>query len=94
MRRALHQDSTHKPIVAALRAAGCSVVRINSPEAGCPDLLVGLRRRTFLLEVKGPTTRVDELQLAWHRGWRGAPVHVVRTPEEALAVLGLIKEST
>lgn len=89
MRRAAHQDSTHKPVVLALRAAGATVCRISSPEAGLPDLLVGFTGRTFLLEVKGPNTRVEPEQLVWHRTWRGAPVHVVRTPEEALAVLGL-----
>lgn len=89
MRWGAHQDSTHKPIVAALRAIGATVVRISSQEPGCPDLLVGLRGRTFLVEVKGPKTPVDDKQLAWHRSWRGAAIHIVRTPEEALAALGL-----
>jgi Holliday junction resolvase len=89
MRWGAHQDSTHKPLVAALRAVGVTVVRISSQEAGCPDLLVGHRSRTYLLEVKGPNTPVDPKQEKWHRNWRGAPVHVVRTPEEALEALGL-----
>lgn len=90
MRRAARVDSTQKPITDMLKAIGASVKRITSPDgAGCWDLLVGFRGRDFKLEVKGPNTPVSDEQSTLHRRWRGAPSHVVRTPEEALTVLGL-----
>lgn len=52
MQRAKRRDSNEEPIVDALRGAGATVSRLN--EDGVPDLLVGFRGRTFLLEVKHP----------------------------------------
>lgn len=96
MRRAANRDRGEKLIVAALRAAGCSVAFWG--ENGAPDLVVGKSGRTFLLEVKDPigprggTARdgqqLNERQLEWHRAWRGH-VDVVRTPAEALQAVGV-----
>lgn len=52
MRRAARRDGNEPEIVAALRAAGASVSALNGD--GIPDLLVGYRGETFLLEVKLP----------------------------------------
>lgn len=89
MRRALNQDSTQPEVVRVLRSVGVSVMRINSPEPGCWDLLCGFRGRDFKLEVKGPDTPLSPEQELLHRTWCGAPTYVVRSPEEALAALGL-----
>ena len=103
------RDSAEPGIVEALRAIGCSVVRLEDERrSGLPDLLVGYRSQNWLLEVKNPEstksyrlksgevretrrapTALEASQEAWHRRWRGRPVHVVRTPQEAIAaVLG------
>jgi Holliday junction resolvase len=96
-RWAAHQDSTHQPVVKALRAVGASVHRLISADhgsgAGMPDLIVGFRGRTFLLEVKGPKTAIDAAQLEWHASWKGTPVVVVRTPLEALQAIGAIRRA-
>lgn len=90
MRRAAHADSTQPAIVSALKAVGAAVLRITCPDrAGVWDLLVGFRGRTFLLEVKGPKTKVSYEQTVLHASWPGGPSYVVRSPEEALAALGL-----
>jgi hypothetical protein len=52
MNRAKRRDSNETPIVDALRGVGAAVTRLN--EDGVPDLLVGFRGHTFLLEVKHP----------------------------------------
>jgi hypothetical protein len=44
------RDSNEPEIVTALEAVGASVTRLGSK--GVPDLLVGYRGETFLLEVK------------------------------------------
>lgn len=73
----------------ALRAIGCTVVSLSRVGDGCPDLLVGFRGKTTLIEVKNPYGRdeVNELQRDWHGRWRGAPVAVVRSPDEAILVV-------
>lgn len=91
MRRAANVDGNQPAIVDALRLAGADVRHLHQVGAGCPDLLVGYRRRAFLLEVKSAEGTLNAEQLSWHRTWRGPPVAVVRTPEEALRAIGAIK---
>lgn len=83
MRRARKVDANQAAIVAALRAAGRTVEILADVGRGVPDLLVGLRGATFLLEVKMLGERLTPDQMEWHRRWRGH-VAVVRTPQEAI----------
>lgn len=98
-RRNARHDENHAEIVGALRAHGASVVSINAP--GCPDLLVGVTRKdgtrvNLLLEVKRPLgpkggkshRDLTERQRHFRAGWRGDLPWVVRSPLEAIAVLG------
>lgn len=92
MRRAAKVDGNHGQIVAALRAVGATVTSTASAGAGFPDLTVGYRGRTYLLEVKDPAQvpskrRLTPAQVEWHAAWRGQ-VAVVESVEEALEVIG------
>lgn len=92
VRRASRVDDNQKAIVRALRAVGATVQSLASVGEGTPDLLVGYRREAFLLEVKDPTKpksdqRLGEKQVTWHADWRGPPVKVVKTVDEALAAI-------
>lgn len=93
MRSGGHPDSPQKPIVDALRKCGATVQHITQVGNGCPDLLVGFRRRTFLLEVKAEDGELDDNQVLWHRLWNGLPVDVVRTPLEALQAIGAVRRT-
>lgn len=86
-------DANQRAIVEALRACGCSVQVLSSVGRGCPDVLVGVKGRNILLEIKDgaqpPSARgltIDEAR--WHREWRGQ-VTVVTSIDEALAAVGL-----
>jgi hypothetical protein len=96
---ARNRDSNERAIVDALVAAGASVTRLN--ETGVPDLLVGFRGETFLLEVKREGARggrrhyggLDERGLArtqqlWWDRWSGRAPQIVTKPSEALAAIG------
>jgi hypothetical protein len=87
MRRAAKVDANQDQIVSALRAAGASVQSLAPIGRGCPDLLVAFRRAMFLLEVKDGKGKTNEIQKRWHIEW-SADVHVVRSPDEALRVIG------
>lgn len=94
MRRAARVDGNQRQIVEALRRAGATVQSLAAVGVGVPDLLVGLRRQSFLLEVKDPAQdpckqRLTPAQVVWHRTWNGLPVAIVRTPEEALRAVGV-----
>ena len=91
MRRRARTDGNHSEIVAALRAAGCSVQSLAALGSGVPDLLVGVAGRNLLVEVKNgrkpPSKRrlsPDEIQ--WHQQWAGQVI-TVASIDEALAVI-------
>jgi Holliday junction resolvase len=103
-RRAARRDKSEPAIVAALEAVGATVTRISA--GGCPDLLVGFRGETFLLECKEPLGPkggksfylakgrgkgdMTQDQIDWHAQWRGRPPVVVRTVDEALRAIGAV----
>lgn len=92
MRTAAKVDANQPEIVAALRRVGATVQPLHAVGRGCPDLCVGWRGATFLLEVKdgakAPSKRkLTDDQVDWHDGWKGQ-VAVVCSVEEALAAIG------
>lgn len=93
MRRAARVDANHGEIVAALRKIGATVTSTAGVGNGFPDLAVGWRGMTLLLEVKDGSKPPSAKQLTdderkWHAEWRGH-ADVVESVEEALrAVMG------
>jgi hypothetical protein len=79
------RDDTEPDIVEALEAVGAEVFRISQP---C-DLLVRYVKSTFLIEVTGITQyrKRDEKQAQTLKDW---DIPIVKTPEEALQVIGAI----
>lgn len=98
-------DANQKAVAAAMRRAGCTVVLLHTVGQGCPDLLVGVHGSTWLVEVKDEESadRLDRGKVAknaatatrqkeWAAAWRGAPPIMVRSPDDALRALGLVKD--
>jgi hypothetical protein len=90
MRRAAKTDTTQAPIIAMLRANGMTVKDCSAVGQGFPDLVVGFRGGTYLLETKSDpciSHRVSEpltaAQRVFHTTWAG-DIGVVSTPEEAV----------
>jgi len=96
MRRAAKVDANQQDVIDALRAAGASVQSLGAVGNGCPDLLAGWGGRDMvLLEVKHPERtkcrrEPNTLQQEWHKRWKGRPVVVVHTAEDALRAIGAI----
>jgi Holliday junction resolvase len=90
VRRASRTDSTQSAIVDALRGYGCSVTSLAPVGRGCPDLLVGIRKRTGLIECKTDLTAKSKTQgltadqIKWWDEWRGGPVAIVTDVDGAL----------
>lgn len=92
MRRAARVDANQREIIDALRAAGASVQPLHTVGDGVPDLLVGKHGRTHLIEIKDGSKRPSERRLTsdqqeWHAWWRGTPVYIVQSADEALAAI-------
>ncbi len=95
-RRAARTDANQTAVVSALRAAGAFVRSLASVGDGMPDLIVGFRETTLLMEVKdghkSPSARkLTPEQVKFHAEWTGGPLAVVDGPEAALRVLGVIR---
>ena len=91
MRRAARVDENQGLIVKALRACGATV-RIITQGDGIPDLLVGYRGHTILMEVKDGNKPPSARQLTaaeqlFFNQWTGGKLFIVNSVEEALDVL-------
>ena len=90
--RAARVDANQPEIVEALRKAGASVECLHAVGKGVPDLLVGYRGSTVLMEVKDGSKPPSERKLRqnqqeWHTRWKGAKPFVVESIEQALEAL-------
>jgi len=91
MRYANRIDANQNQIVDAMRKVG-AVVRIISQGDGIPDLLVGYKGFTILMEVKDgdkvPSARkLTEAEQKFFDDWQGGLLVVVNSVEEALEIL-------
>ena len=94
--RAAKIDANQEAVVTALRTAGATVQSLANVGKGVPDLLVGYKGQTLLMEVKdgfkAPSARLlTEDQLRWHGSWKGGALAVVDSPDAALRMIGVIK---
>lgn len=92
MNRAAKRDNTEPEIIDALTHAGYSVAQLSGK--GIPDLIVGCpkTRRTHLLEVKSKGGTLTAAQRDFIRSWRGSPVWVVQSGDEALDVVARLAD--
>ena len=95
MRRAARTDANQTQVIIALRAAGATVQSLSAVGDGVPDLLVGYKGVTYLLEVKDgdkvPSKRMlTPDQIEWHERWLGGTLAVVEHPDAALRLIGAI----
>jgi len=91
MRHAARIDANQEQIVSALRAMGATV-RIVTQGNGLPDLLVGFRGITILMEVKDgqkvPSARkLTPAEQKFFDEWRGGIVAIVNSVDEAIDLL-------
>lgn len=91
MRRAARVDANQDQIVSALRACGATV-RVVTQGDGLPDLLVGYRGYTILMEVKDgrkppSARRLTEEEEKFFANWTGGVLAIVNSVDEALELL-------
>jgi len=85
-RRAAKVDATHAAIAAALRQVGAKVRSTAMVGDDFPDLCVGFRGRTLLIECKTPGKKRTQGQIAFAENWPGE-VHTAYSADEALAAV-------
>ncbi len=85
-RTAQKRDANESTIVNFLMQHGCSVDVLPGGE-GRMDLLVGDGGEDIKMEVKMPGKTLNPKQKKYHSDWKGAPIHVVFTPDQALYIV-------
>lgn len=87
-RYAAKVDANQNEIVKGLRQifGDECVFDLSAVGSGCPDVMIGVRGRTLLMEIKTDKGKLTTDQQIFHRTWMGQ-VDVVRTLQEALAVI-------
>jgi Holliday junction resolvase len=88
-RRNPKRDANEAGIIRDLKKCGCSVQQLSGKDI--PDLLVGFKGENYLLEVKSKGGKAQQNQIDWACEWRGKKPRLVRTTEEALIALGIVK---
>ena len=86
MTYARRSDKNQQEIMDALRGVGATVASIHRVGHGIPDLLVGFRGVTYLMEVKGKGAKLTKDEKEWHDNWRGQVV-IVQNVREAIMVI-------
>lgn len=93
-RRAARIDENQPAIVSALRKAGAFVHICSAYGAGFPDLFCAYQGKPYLIEVKNPAKPIadqrlkpDQVEFHANCAMHGVTVHVVYSPEGALAVI-------
>lgn len=93
MRRRVHKDSNHDAVVAELRAHGATVLETHALGNGLPDLIVGYRGVTALVELKNGSRDHQTIrekrerlarQAAYLARWAGGPAFVATSTEDVL----------
>jgi hypothetical protein len=93
VRRAAKVDANHAEIRDGLRQIpGCKVKDTSNIGGGFPDLVVGLRGKTVLIEIKDgakvPSARkLTYAQREFCDNWTGGTIFVVESLEQATAVV-------
>jgi len=86
------RDHTHVEVVKALKAIGCDVLDTSQGVSGNPDLIVGLRQRTFAIEIKSKGGKETPAQAARRSDWTGDRWFTVHSATEAIeAVLDALR---
>ena len=96
MHRAAKVDANQTQITAVLRQMGATVTPTHTIGNGFPDLVVGWKGVTLLVEVKDGSKPPSKRKLTpdeqeWHGAWRGQ-VAIVETVEDAVQLLNRVTE--
>jgi Holliday junction resolvase len=88
MRIKAKKDANHNEIVKILEAGGVVVKDMSTQGRGFPDILAWHLDAWYLIEIKNPKTDygrkgLNKNQVDFLKDWKGGPVFIMRTNEEA-----------
>ncbi len=85
------RDANQNPLVEVFGELFCTVTDLSAVGFGCPDLLVGVAGRNLLVEIKSGDGTPTPPQERFKRDWRGEKPYVVRTRDDAIALVQMAR---
>jgi hypothetical protein len=83
-------DNNQLEIVKAFRSMGATVLNLSAVGKGCPDLLIGYKNISVLVEVKSKTGKFTEPQLKFMEQWQGGAVNRIDSVNGAIRLIKLL----
>ena len=84
-------DENQKQLVHTFIALGASVLNLSTVGRGCPDLLIGYRGKSVLVEIKrdNKATFTDP-QVKFMQEWRGGAVSRIDSVDAAIRLIKML----
>ena len=84
-------DENQRTIVHTFIALGASVLNLSTVGRGCPDLLIGYRGKSVLVEVKrNDKSTYTEPQVKFMQEWRGGAISRIDSVDAAIRLIKLL----
>jgi len=71
-------------------ALGASVLNLSRVGQGCPDLLIGYKGKSVLVEVKSAKGTFTEPQIKFMQNWRGGAVSRIDSVDAAIRLIKML----
>jgi hypothetical protein len=93
MKYGAKKDQNHAAIVQVMQQCGVPVYDLSSAGRGIPDCIAWVKEQWRLVEIKNPKTGygrrgLNPVQQKWIDQWRGGPIFVLKSVDDALAFVG------
>lgn len=83
-------DANQNQIIHTFIALGASVLNLSTVGRGCPDLLIGYRGKSVLVEVKALKGTFTDPQIKFMKEWRGGPVSRIDSVDAAIRLIKML----
>jgi Holliday junction resolvase len=91
MYRPRRVDENQKTLVHTFIALGASVLNLSTVGRGCPDLLIGYKGKTVLVEIKrDEKAKYTEPQVKFMQNWKGGPVCRIDSVDAAIRLIKML----
>jgi hypothetical protein len=84
-------DENQKQLVHTFIALGATVLNLSTVGRGCPDLLIGYRGKSVLVEIKrNAKASYTEPQIKFMQEWRGGAVSRIDSVDAAIRLIKML----
>lgn len=84
-------DENQKQLVHTFIALGATVLNLSTVGRGCPDLLIGYRGKSVLVEIKRDAkASYTEPQIKFMQEWRGGAVSRIDSVDAAIRLIKML----